>query len=42
MVHGLNIVMKDFWSIMAKLYKEAAMTKVHLPVNKPPDWNFGL
>lgn len=42
MAKGLNIVMKDFLPVIAKLYKEIVTTKAHSFLNMPPDWNFGL
>lgn len=42
MVNCLNVVMKDFLPITAKLDKEAVTTKAHPSLNMPSDSNFGL
>lgn len=42
MFNGLNIVMKDFLPIMAKLYKEAAITGALPSLNMSPEGNLPL
>lgn len=42
MINHLNIIIKDFFPIMTKLYEEVATTKDCSCLDLPPFWNFEL